>query len=788
MTFRYGGLVAALTCAAVLTACASARLEREGMQAFDHGDYEVALIKLREAAARDPDNLVYRLDVTARHEEAVQKLIADGDRARTAGDPASAESAYHRVLTLESGNERAQRGLDGVAADRRHAETAARAQQELQRGNLDQAEALLAGVLNEDPGYGPATALRTRINAARGPVSASPKLRTRDNRPVTLQFRDAPTKAVFEVLSRQTGINFVFDKDVRSDTKTTIFVQEVPVEQAIDLVLSQNQLARQVLSDNMVMIYPNTTTKQKDYQDQVVRTFYLTTAAPKEVEGLIKTVLDAKTMVINERSGTVTIRDTPEVIRMAERLVASIDLPDPEVMLEVEVLEIKRTRMQQLGIAYPTQATLSTPSNMVLNSLKNLNGSNISVTPLTVTVDALKQDGVSNVLASPRIRARNKEKAKILIGSRVPVITETTSLLGATSTPTTNVQYLDVGLTLNVEPTVYANDDVGIKIDMEVSSILDTVKVGGTVAYEIGTRNATTVLQLKDGETQVLAGLIQDSDTRSASKIPGLGDIPVLGRLFADHSLDKSKTEIVLSITPRIIRQRGRAAGDSIEFWYGTESRTGIAPLGATPIVAAPAPGATGRSAPVQVLPVPVYVPTDVSSTAGNGVVTGAAGSDAPVPVADNAHTVASLKAAASPQGPAPKAELMLSGPTTAHVGDEFTVSVDLRTDQPLSRLRAQVRFDSSTLQLASFDNGELAPAASGAKITSPVPGGVMLEVASATDKPIDGSGTLMVLHFKALKPRPLTALAAQLAVMNSAGAMQGSSTPAPLTLAIAGN
>src|SRR5438445_12478 len=145
-----------------------------------------------------------------------------------------------------------------------------------------------------------------------------PRLKTRDNHKVTLQLRDAPTKMVFEVLSRETGINFVLDKDVKSDTKTTIFVQDVPVEQAIDLVLDQNALARQILADNMVLIYPNIAAKQKDYEQLIVRTFYLTNAVPKDAESMLKAVLAAKTMFVDERTNVLVIRDTPDVVRMAE--------------------------------------------------------------------------------------------------------------------------------------------------------------------------------------------------------------------------------------------------------------------------------------------------------------------------------------------------------------------------------------------------------------------------------------------------------------------------------------
>lgn len=808
-----GKFAVTLVSALLLAACASSRLHDQGLGEVERGKYETGLQKLSEAHTGDPGNIVYKADLQGRREEAVVKLIAEGDKARATGDAAAAEQAYRRVLTIEAGNDRAAKGLAGLAADQRHALALKDAQQYLKSGDFDGADALVRAMLSEDPGYAPAKALRAQIDAARGPITVTPRLRTRDDRPVTLQFRDAPTKMVFEVLSRQTGINFIFDKDIKSEGKTTIFVQDVPIEQAIDLVLGQNQLGRQVLSDNMVLIYPNTPAKQKDYQDQIVRTFYLNTASPKDVESLLKTVLDAKTLVINERAGAVIMRDTPEAVRMAEKLVASVDIAEPEVMLEVEVLEISRSRMQQLGINYPTSATISTPGKLLLNDYLHragsaINGDTITASPLTVSLDALKTIGNTNTLASPRIRARNKEKAKILIGSRVPSITS--AIIPVTGggnsqyIPNQQVQYLDVGLTLEVEPTIYADNDVAIKINLEVSSIVNTIKnaATGSLLYEIGTRNATTLLQLKDGETQILAGLIKDSDTRSASKIPGLGDIPVVGRLFSDHTTDKEKTEVVLSITPRIIRAKARPSSENTEFWFGTESRSGLAPLGQHGGARSPsAGGPVGASAAGARMS--GANPADVSSTdsgvAVGSAATGGAGAAAPVMVASGGLQVApSARLAAvtggvaelpsakttEPDGPAPKVSTTITGPAEVKVGDEFTVNFAMQSDVSVRHVRAQVRFDSSAFQLEGGDAGGAVPASAGAKVIGRG-GGAQLDANASADDPVNASGDLMVLKFKALQARPQTAIAAQLSVMGASGAIIGSSTPSPLTISV---
>ena len=552
------------------------------------------------------------------------------------------------------------------------------------------------------------------------------------------------TKMVFEVLARQTGLNFIFDKDVKSDGKTTIFVSQVPVESAIDLILAQNQLAKQVLADNMVLIYPATPAKQKEYQEEIVHSFYLANAAVKDVESLLKTVLGAKTLFVDERANLVVMRDTPEHIRMAEKLVSSIDVAEPEVILEVEVLEAAHTLLDQLGIRYPSAATFtptpvsgtasattgtttvttSSSSAMTINDYLNQNRNTIKVSQLSAGVDLLKTTGQTNVLSSPRIRAKNKEKAKIMIGDRVPVVTSGASAgVGNSSFATSSVQYLEVGLNLDVTPTIHLDGNVQIKVGLEVSSIVKEFDVatgsgGQTHVYQIGTRNATTTLELKDGETQVLAGLVTDSDQKSSSHIPGLGDMPVLGRLFGSNGTNRNKSEIILSITPRIIRAQTRPTVDSTEFWYGTEAQTRSAPFGnarpvdgaapsAPPVVAAGGVSVMSGSANAGAVASPRILPQRIDSVsnaqapAPAEAATSATGAVAEAPTAGTTVAPTAKEAPAEPK-PAPdgKARVTLDGPTSAKVGEEVAVAVRLDGASGAGKVRTQLRFDPTALQV----------------------------------------------------------------------------------------
>ena len=761
--------------AVLLAACASSRIHNEGMREVEAGQYESGIRKLEQAVKQDPGNTTYRLELQGRKEEATQLLVAQADRLRAAAKYADAEATYQRVLSISPGNARAQRGLELVTRDQRHAEAVAQAARELQQGRLEEAEARLGRVLSENPGNSEANALRARIDTDRGPRNVTPRLKTRDNRPVSLQFREANTKMVFEVLARQTGINFIFDREVKNDGRTTIFVQNVPVEAAIDLVLGQNQLARQVLAENMVLIYPNTSAKQREYQDQVVRTFYLTNTDPKKASEMLKTVLNAKTLFVDERASAVVMRDTPEVLRMAERLIASVDVPEAEVMMEVEVLEITRSRLQQLGMRYPEQVTISpsalgaNASGMVLGDFKGQNENTLKVSNTSLTLDMKRTLTTGNILASPRIRARNHEKAKILIGQRVPVITN--SVTPTTSQPvvTGSVQYVDVGLSLDVEPTVYMDNDVAIKVNLEVSTILKEVTAGqsGTLAYQIGTRNASTLLRLKDGETQILAGLINDAERTTSDRVPGLGDMPILGRLFGSKKNDGEKTEIVLSITPRIIRSQPRAASENAEFWYGTENSvrsapiaSGYAPSAQAPALAAPAPAPAAAADPV--------APTAEATAAAE------------------AAPEAASNAAGDDAAPVSRPVLTWDAPSNVKMGESFDVSLLISSKDAVSNIRSAVRFDPAVLELSGADAGTVIPEASRGNLRPVInqrAGRAQFDVATA---PIQGDGSLVTLHFRALSARPNTMIAVQqFAVASADGNPLPVVAPRPVILVV---
>lgn len=418
-------------------------------------------------------------------------------------------------------------------------------------------------------------AAKRQADETPGPVVAQKSATSGLDKPINVDFKGATLSQVCQVLYRTAGLNFVFDKDVVLDQPISITLRRTPVREVLTLILLSQQLEQRTINADTVMIYPNTPSKARDYQPLTVRSFYLTNIEAKTAAATLRTILKARDLVSDDKQNVVVMRDTPEAIRMAEKLLAVHDMPEPEVMLEVEVLEVKRSRLQELGLLWPSSLMLTPLAStaggpVTLKDLINTTSTSLAAAVPTFGINARAESGDTNVLANPRIRTRNREIAKIMIGDRVPNFTTTSTSTGFVAE---SVQYIDIGLKLDVQPTIYLDNEVAIRINLEVSNIVSLLQTkSGTQAYQIGTRNASTVLRLKDGENQVLAGLISDEERSSGRKVPGLGELPVLGKLFGSSLDEGHKTELVLSITPRLIRNNKRPGIELTEFSIGPES------------------------------------------------------------------------------------------------------------------------------------------------------------------------------------------------------------------------
>lgn len=641
---RYLNLLAlsvVLLGAATLAGCASKGMN-EGRALIASGQAEAGLARLRAGLAEEPGNLEMKAYYHTQRERLASSLLlqAQQDIDRSGFD--AAEAVLKRVLGIHPENPRAQALLENLDTARQHHTLLKEAQSALTENKPAQAADKARLILAQAPSHAGALEVLRQVQAARAQEELAPReLSAATRKTITLEFRDAPLRNIFDMISRQSGINFVFDKDVRLDAKATLFARNTAIADAINMILLTGQLAQKALNSNTMLIYPDQPPKLKQYQELMIKSFYLGNADAKSTMAMLRTLVKAKDIHVDDRLNLLIMRDTPEAIRLAEKIIAVQDLAEPEVMLDVEILEIKRGRLLDLGVQYPNQFSLlnlppsttstigpggvvtnttPTASVLTLDSLRNIARSEIAISP-TPTVNVKKEDSDVNLLANPRIRVKNREKAKIHIGDKVPVITSNTTSTGVVSE---SVSYLDVGLKLDVEPSVQMRDDVQIKVGLEVSNIVREIRnTSGTLTYQIGTRNAGTTLRLKDGETQVLAGLISDEDRSAASRVPGLGDLPLLGRLFSSQRDERNKTEIVLLITPRVLRSTLAQQPALTEFMSGTENTMSINfPQGSSSDPVAPAnlvPGATGGAgpnpAPAANGALPVEQPSGMAST-----------------------------------------------------------------------------------------------------------------------------------------------------------------------------
>lgn len=588
-----------------LTGCAGYQAFREGQTELAEGKVEPGLSKLKQAVDQSPHNVDFRRAYFTEREQAVNALLHQADVATVSGEFDAARQAYGQVQRLDAANVRAAAGAARIDAAQRHWVALDASLTLSRKGDLDAAIAKTQQVLSESPNHARATLLlkqlmRLSTDKTGRELGIYPKLKAAYRLPVSLSFSGATLQQVFDALKQASGLNYMMDKDVRTDQRITMSVTAKPVEDVLRLLLATNQLERRVLDEDTLLIYPNTQAKAAEYREMVVRTFYLSNADANKVAALLRTIAKAKDVVVDEKLNLVVLRDSAEVVRLAEKLIAAQDVPEPEVMLELEVLEVSVNRLVEMGISWPSSASASVvgaagvAGQLTLDEFRNRNSGliRLNVSDPLIAAQLRSQKGSANLLANPRVRVRNKQSAKILIGERVPVFTTTATANVGTSE---SVNYLDVGLKLDIEPTISLDDEVSMKLALEVSNILETItRTSGTQAYRLGTRNTSTTLRVRDGETNILAGLIQRDERRSNNGVPGLNEVPLLSKLFGRGQDSDTRTEIVLLVTPHIVRNIELPGVGLQEFQAGTDAAIGASPiqLGTS---TAPAGPTTGR-------------------------------------------------------------------------------------------------------------------------------------------------------------------------------------------------
>ncbi len=740
----------------LLTGCAAQMAHRDGEKLIASGHVEEGIEKLHYASTREPTDAEYRRAYIVARESAVNQWLQAAWEAQRKGDEKAMEGNLQRVLSVDPGNSRVKDVRNALQREQRDKVTLEQARAARDKGDLDTARASLRALLAENPGNSAASALLEEMrdsDAPRVPAKMSEGLQ----KTLSLEFSEAPLKQVFDIFARTSGLNFVFDKEVNPDQKTTVYLKDTSVADAINLILLTNQLERRVLNENSILIYPSLPAKIRDYQPLKVKTFFLNNAEAKNVAETIKTIIKTKDLIVDDAQNMIIMRDTPDAIQLAEKLVALHDMPQSEVMMDLEVLEVTKTDLTALGIQWPADVALSplssssSSSTVTLADLWNLHKATLQATVGSTTINANTTDSDVRLLANPRVRVRSRESAKIMIGKKLPNVTTTTTSTGVVSE---NVQYMDVGLKLDVQPTVSPDNEVAMKLNLEVSSVSSTTTTSaGSTVYTLGTRTASTVLRLRDGENQILAGLINDEERKSGNRIPGLGNIPLLGRLFGTESNDSEKTEIVLSITPRIIRNVPRQALAETEFDAGTELNfRNVLPAGSKP-KAVPATANTPQATPAAqasgVAPAPSPAPTTAPTSTTAPVTAPADKSTVNLPAATNGKTT-----------------LAWQGPSQLKAGETVALTLEVSPGQPVLGIPYAISYDPAVFSVVSVQSGDLLKAdgvASSFSSRVDREKGIITAMESRGGKVgIQTPGKLVTVTLKALKPAEKSVIAVQ--------------------------
>ncbi|WP_342321912.1 secretin N-terminal domain-containing protein [Kosakonia sp. BYX6] len=472
-------------------------------------------------------------------------------------DYIAATNAWRAVLLYQPGNFLAQQGLKKIDSlrvlDKLYQEAVAqyKTEPELALQKIQQ-------ILEEEPNWPQAMEIRDHLMREIALQNQPEKKINRELRkPVSFNFSKHNLKDVFAAISQITGINIIYDKDVPDTATTSLIAHDTSAENALNLLLLSNQLRKKILNSNTLLIYPATLQKEKMYRDTVVKTVFLGYAKAKELNVALRNLIKIRDVHVDERTNSVTFRGPRESVEKAEQLLITLDRPEAEVTLAVEVLEVDAKDVESLGINYPGQIGIGLnsaeegSSNIALDGVRKSNmfinlGSSQG---LSASMQQIRSH--ARVLANPRIRVKNNKKATVDIGERIPVLTSSIS----EGFSQEQVEYQDVGLKLEVTPDISVDNTISMDVKFNLSTIGSAEhSKDGVAYYRTNNREAATVLSSQNGETQMLAGLIKDSESDGLTGLPKLAALPLLGKLFGNHESDHERTEVVLLITPSIER------------------------------------------------------------------------------------------------------------------------------------------------------------------------------------------------------------------------------------------
>jgi general secretion pathway protein D len=534
-------------------------LYAKGQDAEARQQYEAAYNFFKQCYDLKPKDLRYRAAFERLRFEAAASIVHNGQKLRDENRLEEAAAEFQKALTIDP--------------------ALFIAKQELNRTLK-----MISDQRNPQPqAAGPPAGIERRIHDAPGPVELAPI----SNIPITVKLTDK-SDTVYRTIGQLAGINVLFDPDYQPKP-IKVELNGVTLEEALEITALESKTFWRPVTLNTIFVATDNPAKRKELEQSVLKTFYLTNlSAPTELQDVvnaIRAVLDVQRVQQLLSQNALVVRGTPDQIALAEKLVEDLDKARPEVIVDIAVMQVSKDRSRTLGLSPPTSATITLQDNINstttttgttnsgtggtvtsstgttginLNTLGNLNATNFQVVIPSANLSAVMNNSDTKLLQNPQIRALDGQKASLKIGDRVPVATGSFQPgiggVGINPLVNTQFQYLDVGVNIEITPHVHSNGEVTLKISMDVSAVTGQSNIGGISQPIIGQRKIEHEIRLRDGEANLLGGIMEDQQTKSLAGIPGLAQIPILKYLFGQTTQDHSENEIVFAIVPHIIR------------------------------------------------------------------------------------------------------------------------------------------------------------------------------------------------------------------------------------------
>ena len=536
---------------------------KRGRTAARQGEWDAAVVHYTRAVNEDPENIEYRLGLERALLEASAYHVQQAQKRLAAEEIDQAAEELELALNLDPTNRYAQTILD---------ETKARIEA---RDRLREESATF----------------EQRRRQAQELFGQRPILNPSSTAPIQLRFADDTSlQKIFEVLSKLSGVNVLFDESFR-DKRVTVDLVDVSFQEALDKLVLINRLFYKIVDTSTIIIVPDNAQKHRQYDDLVLRTFFVVNAEVNTVANMLRTIAGIQRVQPNPELKAITVRATPDQVAVAERIVELNDKTKSEIILDIEVLEINRNKMLEFGLKaaeYEVGLGFSPADGVAvgeggsstalrLNRLTSVDASDFVLSfPTSASFRLFKSRSEARLLSSPKIRASEGQPAELNLGSEVPIpVTSFVSQFGTPggvpATPVTSFQYRNIGINVAITPKVFVDGEIELQLSLETSTQLDTRIIAGIELPVFGTRSVTSTVRLRDGETNLIGGLIQQADLETVAGLPGLTDAPLLSKLFADNDRESQYNDVVFSVTPHIVRAPRVTEVDMAPLPMGTE-------------------------------------------------------------------------------------------------------------------------------------------------------------------------------------------------------------------------